>query len=197
MSKNFLIALSFVSLTLPFAGKASAEPLAFREVSPLVYSGGKPSQEDLIQLQALGVKKIINLQGGNLGRGEQFNRFILAVEPGENPTSIEAERVAALELGMEMISLPLPSFTSFWQTTPKNLTEALEILKTSNEKVYIHCQHGIDRSGLVTSIYRVRQLGEPALKVEKDWKERRTQRLSSLLSSIAMVYYYERAVTQE
>lgn len=187
------IAFIFTAAGLLFShALAFAEPMSFQQITDNIYAGGKPSLDDLEMLRSLGVKEIINLQGGNLGGNAQFDHIVLKLQPGENPTAIQAEATAAESLGMREISLPLPSYASLWSKTPDNLNKVLDILKSANDKIYVHCEHGIDRTGLVISLFRVQQLHESPEKAKAEWRALQKARPIALMSSVAMVYYFDR-----
>lgn len=181
---------------LTFAQLGLADPMSFQKITENIYAGGKPSAEDLRMLRTLGVKEIINLQGGNLGGDPQFDQIVLKVQPGENPEAIQQEAQAAAALGMREISLPLPSYASFWSTTPNNLQKVLDIMKSTNDKIYVHCEHGVDRTGLVVSLFRVQQLGESPERARAEWRELQKNRPISLFSSIAMFHFFDRVTSR-
>jgi len=170
----------------------SADPMSFQQITENIYAGGKPSMDDLVMLRALGVKQIINLQGGNLGGNRQFDDIVLSIQPGESPRAIQAESFAAETLGMNEISLPLPSYASLWTSVPENLPKVLNIMANAKDKIYVHCEHGIDRTGLVVSLFRVQQLNETPAQAREQWRSLQKDRPVSLMTSLAMFNFFDR-----
>jgi protein tyrosine phosphatase (PTP) superfamily phosphohydrolase (DUF442 family) len=103
-------------------------------VGPNQLRGAQPTEEGFRQLQALGVKTVINLR------------------PEDNR---EAETVEAL--GMKAVYLPLPPLGA-----PSH-AETLSFLKTAldpaNGKVFFHCYHGVDRTGTMAAAIRIARDG--------------------------------------
>ncbi len=98
--------------------------------------------EDLKQLQGLGVKTILNLEQGWF---ESFHRM-------KNWEFDHAERFAIWPLHLQMGDLFGP--------TEEDLEVAASVLASSaTEKVYVHCLHGVDRTGMVVATYRVKHCG--------------------------------------
>ena len=93
--------------------QAQEKPNEFRQVSPLVYAGGKPTAADLEYLRSLGIKIIINLQGGNYTSWTAANLGVAKIQPGEAPESIKFETDLAGCLGMSELNFPM---SSLWVT---------------------------------------------------------------------------------
>src|SRR4051794_9473609 len=102
-----LLGLIVFSFSLAFT--VHADPREFRQVSPLLFAGAKPTEADLAVLKAKGVTKVVNLQGGNLGVYSWLDRAILYMQPGEAVESIAAEKALVEALGMEYVSVPVSS----------------------------------------------------------------------------------------
>lgn len=139
-----LIITLIVSLIVTFSPPQSSSPferiniLRFRQVDQGVWAGGRPGQAGLEELAAAGIRTVIDLEGGWW----------------HNPTdTVAAEERAARALGMNFISLPMhPWFV------PKaaQVDSALKLMRDpSLQPVYVHCNHGKDRTGIVEGAYRV------------------------------------------
>ncbi|MBU0611644.1 MAG: tyrosine-protein phosphatase [Armatimonadetes bacterium] len=107
----------------------------FHVVAPGIYRGGAPTYAGLQSLQALGVRTIIDLR-------------------------VEKKRAhtgqAARSLGFTWISLPM------WDDPPKPQqvqTLLATLAAAPGRPVFVHCQHGCDRTGCMFGLYRVRVCG--------------------------------------
>ena len=168
-------------------------PNQFRQVSPLIYAGGKPTPSDLDYLRAIGVKTIINLEGGEYTNWPIVNKELLKIQPGESPESIKFETDLAKQLGMTELSLPL-SALRMTEENEQNVIKAVAILGTTKEPVYVHCHYGIDRTGLIISVFRVIYQNESKEKVLQDWEKLRHTRQTSFLSGQLVTYFINRYV---
>lgn len=105
----------------------------FFKVDETLYRGQQPTDKGFEQLKGMGVKTVVYLH---------FNK------------KQAAHQKAVIEgLGMKMVHIPMS-----WITPPKK--EQIETwLKTVNDPamqpVFVHCQHGRDRTGTMVGIYRI------------------------------------------
>lgn len=103
----------------------------FHIVAPGIYRGGAPSNAGLVSLKKMGIHTIIDLRGRS-----QSSR----------------EKPKALAMGFTWINLQMGSEPP----TQKQVNTLLETLKRApGEPIFIHCQHGADRTGCMIGIYRV------------------------------------------
>ena len=104
----------------------------FHQVCESLYRGGQPSAQGFTQLQKMGVRTIINLRDDcNVKRAE------------------ESVRAA----GLNFISIPL---SPFMRPSEKNINQFLEVLmQEPHQPHFVHCLHGMDRTGCMISIYRM------------------------------------------
>lgn len=112
---------------------AFALPPAFKQVTPNVYRGGRPTIGDLRQLARMGVGLIVNLENV--------------------PDVVRAEVREANALGIREVNIPLNA-----SVEPKDaeIDRAVrELRSTGSGKVYVHCQRGQDRTGLAVAFYRM------------------------------------------
>jgi len=108
----------------------------FHPVAPGIWRGAAPTDAGLKQLKAMGVKTIVDLRIA--------------------PKTVKKESITARALGFRWINLPMGSDPP----TPKEVSTLLATLKTAPASpVFVHCQHGADRTGCMLGIYRVTQQG--------------------------------------
>ena len=118
---------------LCFAADAPRGIRNFRQVDDHIYRGGQPSRAGMQDLAKLGVHAVIDLRGG-----------------GERSVS-EKKQVEAL--GMKYYAAPLPALDA---PRKDQIARILSLLNDSqNWPVFVHCQHGRDRTGTVVACYRI------------------------------------------
>jgi protein tyrosine/serine phosphatase len=118
----------------------------FQEVTTNTYRGGAPTREGLRTLQKMGVHTIIDLRIEKKAQGE---------------------KKVAEEMGFTWIHLPMGREAP----TKKQVDTFLATLANAeDEPVFVHCQHGADRTGCMIGIYRVQVQGWT---FEQAWKEMR------------------------
>jgi protein tyrosine/serine phosphatase len=106
---------------------------AFHQVNSDLYRGGRPNAEGLKALADLGVKTILNIDNDS--------------------ASIAEETRIAESLGLREISIPL---SGFWTPSDADVDRILAVMADpANAPIYIHCQHGHDRTGLLVGLYRI------------------------------------------
>jgi protein tyrosine/serine phosphatase len=115
-----------------------AEPLAvdgvpnLHRLSPTLYRSEQPTALGMKNLEKLGIRTVINLR--------HFNHDDDEVKG----TSLRTERVKILT----------------WRIGDKHVVEVMRMLrKTENGPFLIHCQHGADRTGLMSAMYRILEQG--------------------------------------
>lgn len=160
MKPAFLVfALLFVG-SLSYAQSDFAESAApitnFDSFGPGLYRGARPSTvADMQYLQEIGVKSVIDLQGGDIGVPVIGEIFALS-EPGESPKWIAYEKATLNSLGLGFVNLPLSSWQDVTRHEAALIRQALSLLANENNRpIFIHCEHGRDRTGLVVALYRV------------------------------------------
>jgi len=108
----------------------------FAEVAPGIYRGAAPTPEGWARLHQMGIRTEIDLRIEKRGRAEA-----------------EAE---AAHYGISRIHLPLGREAP----TKKQVATFLAALDNPAQRpVFIHCQHGADRTGAMVGIYRVTRQG--------------------------------------
>jgi uncharacterized protein (TIGR01244 family) len=106
----------------------------FHEVLPgELYRSAQPSGKDITSYaETYGIKTIINL------RDEKREAWY------------EAESDAAKANGIRLVDFPLSSKEKLTQDDAELL---VQIMKNAEKPILIHCEHGANRTGLVSAIY--------------------------------------------
>ncbi|MDQ3817924.1 MAG: tyrosine-protein phosphatase [Acidobacteriota bacterium] len=120
----------------------------FHKVGGNLYRGAQPRAGGISRLKALGVKTIINLRGADEGARVE-----------------EAEARAA---GLNYFNVPLPGLS---RPPDDKVEKVLALIKDpQNWPVFVHCNHGRDRTGTIIACYRISHDGwnlEEAMKEAK------------------------------
>ncbi|KVM67447.1 protein-tyrosine-phosphatase [Burkholderia ubonensis] len=143
--KIAVIAVTLAGLVQPVGAQPStdvaARPLQWAQsvpdarldnlhrITPSLYRSALLSREDVPELQKLGIRKVIS-----------FRAFH------------SDERILA---GTQITMQRIPINT--WYIRDEDMVAALRALRDANRDgpVLIHCQHGADRTGLVSALYRM------------------------------------------
>ena len=103
-------------------------------ITPNLYRSEQPTALGFRNLEKLGIRTVINLRWFNNDDKETAG------------TQLRTERVKILT----------------WDIDDKHVIEVMRLLKDpANGPYLIHCQHGADRTGVMSAMYRV---------LEQDWK---------------------------
>ena len=105
----------------------------FGQVTPALFRGGQPTSDGYRELKQMGVEIVVSFRH----------------ERGEN----SLERRAVEALGMRFVSLPWHA----WDTPADDEVSRFFALLVANRqsKIYVHCQQGRDRTGVMVALYRV------------------------------------------
>lgn len=148
LSLLFVGILSLVLLGLAIAGDrglpASEGILNFGRVNDHLYRGAEPRASGVKNLKKLGVGAIIDL------------RMPKEISP-EEETEARAD-------GITYTNIPL---AGLGRPTDDQVNRVLAVIDTSSSPVFVHCEHGCDRTGTIIACYRIRHdqwTGESALK---------------------------------
>jgi protein tyrosine/serine phosphatase len=111
-----------------------AEPLNrpglsnFYEVTTNLYRGAQPSAQGMKELKSMGVKTVLNLRSFHSDRG--------LVSSGD----------------LKLARLHMKP----WHAEDEDVVAFLKIANnTNNLPLFVHCQHGADRTGMICAMYRV------------------------------------------
>jgi tyrosine-protein phosphatase SIW14 len=129
-----LLAAALLFAALP--ARADKELPNFAIVAPGIYRGAAPTAEGMRRLKRMGVQTIIDLRIERRGQKE--------------------EAAQAKALHMERLRLPMGREAP----THKQVATFLQTLDAAAERpVFVHCQHGADRTGAMIGIWRVTRQG--------------------------------------
>jgi len=110
----------------------------FHQVNPWLYRGGAPESAGVEKLADMGVKTIVDLEGG------WFKK---------ETSEIKEERQWAEKAGIKFFAIPMHPFFS---PKIKDVEKALSIITDpDNRPVFVHCERGSDRTGIVIAAYRI------------------------------------------
>jgi tyrosine-protein phosphatase SIW14 len=106
----------------------------FGEATPTLYRGSQPSKEGFAKLAEFGIHIVVDFRG-----------------------SRDKEREEVTKLGMEYVAIPWRCF----HPEDKDFAQFLTLLREHpGSKVFVHCNTGIDRTGMMVAAYRI---------AEQDW----------------------------
>lgn len=118
------------------AARAEADLPNFALVAPGIYRGAAPTPAGLRRLKAMGIATIIDLRIEKQGQ--------------------EQEAAVAKQLGLMRLRLPMGREAP---TSTQVRTFLTTLADPARRPVFVHCQHGADRTGAMIGIYRVTQQG--------------------------------------
>ncbi|HEY9684666.1 MAG TPA: dual specificity protein phosphatase family protein [Oculatellaceae cyanobacterium] len=102
-------------------------------VTPWLWRGAQPSKDTLLELGQAGIRTVINLRW--------------------SADSLWNERQWILETDMNYIVIPL---TYIALPTRAQVHQFLSVLDDrKNHPIFVHCQHGVDRTGMMLAIWRI------------------------------------------
>jgi tyrosine-protein phosphatase SIW14 len=105
----------------------------FHQVNENIYRGGRPYKSGLQTIAQLKVKTILNLENDD--------------------EAVSDEIIDAATLGIRVIHQPM---SGFWYPDSEQVSQTLRILANKNNyPIFVHCEHGQDRTGLIVGLYRV------------------------------------------
>ncbi len=97
-------------------------------ITPDLYRSEQPNAEGMKNLEKMGIRTVINL------------RYFNHDEDEVKGTKLRTERTKILT----------------WRIDDEHVVEVMRMLKkTENGPFLIHCQHGADRTGLMSAMYRI------------------------------------------
>jgi protein tyrosine phosphatase (PTP) superfamily phosphohydrolase (DUF442 family) len=112
--------------------KTKAALPRFCVVDAALMRGGQPSESGLKELRDKGIKTIINLR--------------------HNDTTVKDEGKEAAKLGLNYVSIPLDGIH---KPSAAAIEQFLKVTQDPKaQPVFVHCEHGEDRTGVMVAIYR-------------------------------------------
>ncbi|MGH9897926.1 MAG: fused DSP-PTPase phosphatase/NAD kinase-like protein [Pyrinomonadaceae bacterium] len=105
----------------------------FHQVNERLYRAAQPRPGGLRLLVRLGINTIVNLR--------------------DTDARTRAEEAEAKALGLRYYNVPMPGFS---RPTEEQVGRVLALINDPlNGKVFVHCNHGADRTGTVIACYRI------------------------------------------
>ena len=104
----------------------------FAQVSAALYRGAQPTAEGMRALQAMGVKTIVNLR------------------------LLHSDRDRLEGTGLQYLHI----HAAAWHPEDEDVARVLRVIRDpANQPVFVHCQHGADRTGTMVAAYRIVEQG--------------------------------------
>ena len=123
-----LFGMSSPGVASPFSDLAVDD---FDKINENYYRGGQPEPDDYARLAALGIKTVINLR----------------------QSEIDEEQPLVERAGMKFYSIPM---SASYPPTEATIHQFLEIVNDpANQPVFVHCEDGHIRTGVMTAVYRI------------------------------------------
>ncbi len=120
----------------------------FARVDNCLYRGAQPDGDGIKSLARLGVRTIVNLR--------MTNDVWLA------------EEAEARAMGITYTNVPM---SGIGRPTDEQVAKVLLIIETGTDPVFVHCQHGADRTGTIIACYRIRHDKWPSKQALQEAKE--------------------------
>lgn len=119
-----------------------------------LYAGGDPTDAGIRMLASRGIRCVINLEHG-------FFR--------KSPAKVKEEKQQVEQLGLHFVHVPMHRY---WGPSLLELEEAVhEISLPANQPVYVHCNHGKERTSIVVGTWRVWIRGWPPAHAYAEMKQ--------------------------
>lgn len=104
------------------------------KITGVLYRGAQPHAQSLVQLKNLGIRTIVDLRG-------------------EDASAREREKKEAESLGLRFVSIPVSGWSP---PTNEQVAQFLSLFRERpDEKVFVHCRFGDDRTGVFVATYRM------------------------------------------
>jgi protein tyrosine/serine phosphatase len=109
-----------------------------------LYRGAQPTAEGMAQLKAMGIRTVINLR------------------------TLHSDKEEIAGTGLKSVRFT----TQPWDSDNKDVIHFLQVVAdTNNLPVFVHCQRGADRTGLMCAMYRVAVCGWTKPQAIEEMKE--------------------------
>lgn len=130
-----LLSVVAMAKTTPSTKPAGIQIGNFGKINDNYYRGAQPEDRDYADLATLGVKTVIDLTGGS-------------------DAQVEEQRLVE-GAGMKFHRIPM---TTSDRPADAAVSQFLKIVTDpANQPVYVHCQGGRHRTGVMTAVYRMTQ----------------------------------------
>jgi protein tyrosine/serine phosphatase len=128
-----------VALLLPLAAKNAAQPAQrpglrnFGVVNAQLYRGGQPEDAGFAELKKLGIDIVVNLR--------------------HEADDIARERALVEAQGMRYVSIP---WRGKQDPSTEQIAQFLDLIRDNPDgKVFVHCERGAERTGVMVASYRI------------------------------------------
>jgi tyrosine-protein phosphatase SIW14 len=98
-----------------------------------LYRGAQPNEQGLEELKKLGITTVVDLRA-------------------EDRRKLEWERQQAERLGMRFVHIPIAGFAA---PTNEEVVQFLSLFSDPQQKIFVHCLLGEDRTGVFVATYRM------------------------------------------
>jgi tyrosine-protein phosphatase SIW14 len=98
-----------------------------------LYRGAQPNEQGLEELKKLGITTVVDLRA-------------------EDRHKLEWERQQAEKLGMRFVHIPIAGFAA---PTNEEVAQFLSLFSDPQQKIFVHCLLGEDRTGVFVATYRM------------------------------------------
>src|ERR1700730_12278309 len=98
-----------------------------------LYRGAQPNEQGLEELKKLGITTVVDLRA-------------------EDRRKLEWERQQAERLGMRFVHIPIAGFAA---PTNEEVAQFLSLFSDPQQKIFVHCLLGEDRTGVFVATYRM------------------------------------------
>lgn len=119
----------------------------FGVVSSMVYRGGQPDEEGVRSLAKLGVVSILKL----------------------NSEEAEQEAKWCASEAIELVNEPIPTLINSLENV-RSIAAMIDAFDKRESPMYLHCEHGRDRTGLIVAAYRIIHRGWTFEEAEEERK---------------------------
>lgn len=140
-----ILALLFAAAAVaqePNAAAPAREPLTprndipgltnYAKVSDALYRGAQPTAEGFAALKKMGIRTVVNLR------------------------SFNSDREQLTGLGLQYVHI----YCKAWHPEDEDVVKFLQVVSDpKNHPVFVHCQHGADRTGMMAASYRIVEQG--------------------------------------
>lgn len=117
------------------------------KIGDSLYRGAQPREKGLPELKKLGITAIVDLRGEDAGK-------------------IAWERQHAEALGMRFVHIPVSGWAP---PTDDQVVQFLSLFRNDpQQKIFVHCRFGDDRTGVFVATYRMALEKWPAEQAEKE-----------------------------
>jgi tyrosine-protein phosphatase SIW14 len=104
------------------------------KISEALLRGAQPSMRGFAELKRLGVTTIVDLRG--------------------NRSEVKWERAQSEALGIRFVNIPVLGWSS---PGDAQVAQFLKLFGDKNQRIFVHCRYGEDRTGVMVAAYRIAQ----------------------------------------